>query len=94
MADPAESAALWRFGASQAAYGSHFERFFIATDVDRAIKLALGGDSAWIDQMNADPAFNWTQVIRDRQGRPRATLRILGNPNESYRDYQAAAHRR
>lgn len=36
-----------------------FERRFIASDIDRAVKLALAGDTAWIDQMNGAPAFNW-----------------------------------
>ncbi|MFY9822683.1 MAG: hypothetical protein WAM82_14955 [Thermoanaerobaculia bacterium] len=90
MADPQESAALWRDDANVSPdAGPRFERFFIATDVDRAMKLALNGDTAWVDQMNAGPAFNWIQVIRDPQGKPRATLRILGNPNQSYRDGEA-----
>jgi len=41
--------------------------------------------------MNGAPDFNWTQVIRDGQGKTRAVLKIYGNPNESYRDYQAVA---
>jgi hypothetical protein len=49
----------------------------------------LNGDTAWVDQMNAGPAFNWIQVLRDPQGKPRATLRILGNPTLSYRDGDA-----
>jgi hypothetical protein len=90
MADPQESAALWRDDANVSPdAGPRFERFFIATDVDRAMKLALNGDTAWVDQMNAGPAFNWIQVIRDSQGKPRATLRILGNPTQSYRDGEA-----
>jgi hypothetical protein len=91
MADPQESAALWRDDANVSPdAGPRFERFFIATDVDRAMKLALNGDTAWVDQMNAGPAFNWIQVLRDPQGKPRAALRILGNPTESYRDDEAA----
>jgi len=87
MADPQEAAALWRDDANVSPdAGPRFERFFIANDVDRAMKLALNGDTAWVDQMNAGPAFNWIQVIRDPQGKPRATLRILGNPGESFRD--------
>jgi hypothetical protein len=90
MADPQESAALWRDDANVSPdAGPRFERFFIATDVDRAMKLALNGDTAWVDQMNAGPAFNWIQVLRDPQGKPRATLRILGNSTESYRDGEA-----
>ena len=103
LADPADSTVLWRYpeGVSygnEAYYASNesdtppqLERLFIASDLDRAVSQALSGDTAWIDQMNADPAFNWHQTIRDRQGRIRAVLRILGNPGESYRDYQAVA---
>jgi hypothetical protein len=102
MADPADAAVLWRYppdgtshyngtSSGDPAESPKIERLFVANDVDRAIKQALSGDTAWIDQMNADPAFNWHQVIRDRQGRTRAVLRILGNPSESYREYQAVA---
>ncbi|HTG32873.1 MAG TPA: hypothetical protein VLB76_08055 [Thermoanaerobaculia bacterium] len=97
MADPADKAVLWRYpaGGRYTSYDSEtpakFERFFVASDVDRAIAQALGGDTAWIDQMNGAPDFNWTQVIRDGQGKIRAVLKIYGNPNESYRDYQAVA---
>ena len=95
MADPADPAVLWRFpkerNYSEPDPGPRLERIFVASDVDRAIHQALAGDTAWVDQMNADPAFNWHQVIRDRAGRTRAVLRILGNPGESYRDYQAVA---
>ncbi len=67
------------------------ERLFIADDVDRAIRQALSGDTAWIDQMNSAPSFEWHQVIRDGHGKVRAVLRILGKPDESYRTYKAAA---
>jgi len=97
MADPADKAVLWRYpaGGRTASYDAdkpaQFERLFVASDVDRAIAQALAGDTAWIDQMNGAPDFNWTQVIRDGQGKTRAVLKIYGNPNESYRDYQAVA---
>jgi hypothetical protein len=96
MADPVDGAALWRFDGNESASAgaAQFERFFIATDIDRAMKLALSGDTAWVEQMNSGLAFNWIQVIRDRHGKPRAMLRILGNPQESYRDYRSAAHPR
>jgi hypothetical protein len=95
MADPADPAVLWRFPASPYSSprdsGAKFERFFVADDIDRAVAQALSGDTAWIDQMNGAPDFNWYQVIRDGQGKIRAVLKVFGNPNESYRDYQAAA---
>jgi hypothetical protein len=93
LADPADETVLWRYtgecGTCETEPG--FERFFIARDDDRAIKLALQGDTAWIDQKNAGSGFVWHQVIRDGQGKNRAVLQIWGNENESFRDYQAVA---
>jgi len=87
IADPTDAAALWRYGDRWPSSTEGFlERYFIADDVARAIKLALAGDTAWVDQMNAGPAFNWIEVLRDPAGRPRAALRILGNPREDYRE--------
>jgi hypothetical protein len=95
MADPVDGTVLWRFPATVqfnvTTDGAQFERRFVADDIDRAVQQALTGDTAWIDQMNGAPAFNWYQAIRDDQGKVRAVLKIYGNPNESYRDYQAVA---
>ena len=66
-------------------------RFFIAKDDDRAVKLALQGDPAWIHQKNGGPGFVWYQVLKDAQGKSRAVLVIQGNPNESFREYAAGA---
>jgi hypothetical protein len=92
MADPVDKAVLWKYPGQRfysADKPDQFARSFIADDIDRAVAQALGGDTAWIDQMNGAPDFNWYQVIRDGQGKIRAVLKIFGNPNESYRDYQA-----
>lgn len=92
LPDPRNELVLWRYPTDisyEEAPG--FERIFVATDLDRAVKLALSGDTSWIDQMNRDPAFNWWQVIKDGKGAARGVLRIIGNPNESYREYQAVA---
>jgi len=92
MADPADKAVIWKYeGSFYTTEAPKFERFFVASDIDRAVSQALAGDTAWIDQMNGAPDFNWYQVIRDGQGKIRAVLKIFGNPNESYRDYQAVA---
>jgi hypothetical protein len=94
LAEPTDPTVLWKYPAGDTLYSSDgdpkIERFFIANDVDRAIKQALSGDTAWIDQMNGAPSFEWYQPIRDSQGKVRAVLRILGNPKESYRNYKAA----
>ncbi|HEY9420169.1 MAG TPA: hypothetical protein VIW92_02055 [Thermoanaerobaculia bacterium] len=93
MADPENEMVLWRFPEPSGTEGQPpgFARFFIASDIDRAVKQALTGDTAWIDQMNGAPAFNWYEVIKDPSGKVRAVLKIYGDPTESYRDYQAVA---
>lgn len=95
VADPADETVLWRYPSTESCTSCGdkpgFERFFIARDDDRAVKLALQGDTAWIDQKNAGPGFIWHQVIRDGQGKNRAVLQIWGNESESFRDYQAVA---
>ncbi|HEX3129549.1 MAG TPA: hypothetical protein VH394_19585 [Thermoanaerobaculia bacterium] len=95
VTDPADETVLWRYPSTEtcSACGDKpgFERFFIARDDDRAVKLALQGDTAWIDQKNSGPGFVWHQVIRDGQGKNRAVLQIWGNESESFRDYQAVA---
>lgn len=95
VADPVDETVLWRYPSTESCTSCGdkpgFERFFIARDDDRAVKLALQGDTAWIDQKNAGPGFIWHQVIRDGQGKNRAVLQIWGNDNESFRDYQAVA---
>jgi hypothetical protein len=99
LADPADETVLWRYppteapteGCSGCDVKPGFERFFIARDDDRAVNLALRGDTAWIDQKNGGGGFVWHQVIRDGQGKNRAVLQIWGNEDESFRDYQATA---
>lgn len=95
LADPADETVLWRYPGEGCTTcteeGPQLERFFIARDDDRAVKLALQGDTAWIDQKNGGPGFAWYQVIRDGQGKNRAVLQIWGNESESFRDYQAVA---
>jgi hypothetical protein len=96
LADPVDETVLWRYPPTEGCSGCEgkepgFERFFIARDDDRAVKLALQGDTAWIDQKNGGEGFVWHQVIRDGQGKNRAVLQIWGNESESFRDYQAVA---
>lgn len=94
LPDPGNPTVLWRYPKDDPRFANEpvkMERFFIAKDDDRAIHLALQGDTAWIDQKNEGGGFVWHQVIRDGQGKPRAVLQIWGDEDESFRDYQAVA---
>lgn len=88
--DPNDQAVLWRYPQYNQAGGWQFERLFIARDVERAVAQALRGDAAWIDQMNRDANWIWYQPIRSRSG-TLAVVKIEARPEESFRDYQAAA---
>jgi len=97
MADPDDDTVLWRYPAEgiysvrDASQQSKMVRFFIAKDDDRAVKLALQGDPAWINQKNGGAGFVWYHVVHDAQGHNRGVLVIDGNANESFRDYTAGA---
>ena len=96
MADPDDDTVLWRlpegsppFDTANTSYT--FERFFIASDDDRAVQLALQGDTGWIDQKNSGPGFVWYHMVRSGPGKPRGVLLIVGDQSESFREYQAVA---
>jgi hypothetical protein len=94
LPDPQDDSVLWRF-ASEDLYSSSgspkMERFFIAKDDDRAIKLALSGDPAWINQKNGGDGFTWYHLVKDAQGHTRAVLVLDANQQESFREYAAGA---
>lgn len=96
LADPDDDTVLWRlpegtYPFDPANTNFTFERFFIARDDDQAVKLALEGDSGWIDQKNSGPGFVWYHVVQSGPGKPRAVLLIVGNQSQSFREYQAVA---
>jgi len=96
LPDADDEAVLWRYPAAgpyslQTDDNRQMSRFFIAKDDDRAVKLALQGDPAWINQKNDGAGFTWYQLVKDAQGRNRAVLVLEGNQNESFREYAAGA---
>jgi hypothetical protein len=92
LADPTDDTVLWQFESNDV-YDEvpKMERFFIAKDDDRAVKLALSGDPAWIHQKNGGDGFTWYHLVKDAQGKNRAVLVIEGNQRESFREYAAGA---
>jgi hypothetical protein len=96
LPDPQDGSVLWSLSSDEL-YSTdmadlpRMERFFIAKDDDRAVKLALSGDPAWINQKNGGEGFTWYHLVKDAQGRTRAVLVIDGNQKESFREYAAGA---
>ncbi|MDP8235092.1 MAG: hypothetical protein P9M08_01785 [Candidatus Erginobacter occultus] len=88
LPDPADDSALWKFragGYSREEPGP--QRFFIARESDRAVKLALEGDPGPLDELNRRRDFIRCFVVTDDRGTPAAVIRIEGNPRENFRDY-------
>ena len=85
LADSAEEQALWQLTARRGSWsstnGPAFERRFVADDRARAVRQALAGDRAWIEQINGDRNFVWYEVITGEHGRPLAVLLVEGNPD-------------
>src|SRR5262249_23634685 len=55
LPDPRDTTVLWRYPSTTSCSNCDekvpLERFFVARDLDRAVQLALSGDTAWVEQM-------------------------------------------
>lgn len=92
LADPADPGVLWHYQPpSDSEKPAMLDRMLVSRDQERAISQALHRQPAWIDQMNGD--LNWLayQTVKAADGRPLAVVEILGNDQESYRDYSSVA---
>jgi len=88
--DGADASALWEYAPD--AYGrTHFTRFFIAKDLERAMRKAFDGDSHALDAAGARMPFEVYFIIRDAAAAPRAVLRVWGNQRENFREYRAGS---
>lgn len=88
VADASDASAMWGYTAwREYRVEDGFARFFIARDFERAMKEGLNGSEAALETQNAEIGFTWYHVVRGRDGRPLAVLRIDGNPRENFREY-------
>lgn len=90
LPDPAEATAMWGYTAWRNAYSNcdGFARFYVAKDFEKAMRQAVDGEAAALDDINARNEFSWYQPLAGADGRPLAVLRIDGNPRYSFRDYR------
>ena len=90
LPDPAEAAAMWGYTAWRNAYSNcdGFARFYVAKDFEKAMRRAMDGDDAALEDINARNEFSWYQPLAGAAGRPVAVLRIDGNPRFSFREYR------
>ncbi len=85
--DPVEQTAMWGYTAWRAySNADGFARFFIAKDFEKAMRRAVDGSTADLDQINERNEFIWYKVLPEEKGK--AVLRIDGNSHQSFREYR------
>lgn len=87
--DAAEPAAMWGYTAWRDYTNvDGFARFFIAKDFEKAMRRAMDGSTADLDQINDRNEFIWYRVLSGEDGKGKAVLRIDGNSRQSFREYR------
>jgi hypothetical protein len=87
--DPAEPTAMWGYTAwRDYTNADGFARFFIAKDFEKAMRRAVDGSAADLDQINDRNEFIWYKLLSGEDGKGKAVLRIDGNSHQSFREYR------
>lgn len=91
VADPEDASFLWRLERSPDDYRRFvFRHVFVTRDQEKAVRLALQGDTKWLEQMSGDANWIWYRPLRATpKERPLAVVYLAANPNESFRDYSS-----
>ncbi len=90
MPDPTEATAMWGFTSWRECYTNidGFARFYVAKDFEKAMRKAVDGNAADLDQINSRNEFTWYRILPGGDGKPKAVVRIDGNPRQSFRQYR------
>jgi len=87
--DPAEPTAMWGYTAwRDYTNADGFARFFIAKDFEKAMRRAVDGSAADLDQINDRNEFVWYKLLPGENGKGKAVVRIDGNSHQSFREYR------
>lgn len=87
--DPTEPTAMWGYTAwRDYTNADGFARFFIAKDFEKAIRRAVDGSAADLDQINGRNDFVWYKLLSGENGKVKAVVRIDGNSHQSFREYR------
>lgn len=87
--DPAETSAMWGYTAwRDYTNADGFARFFVAKDFEKAMRRAVDGSTADLDQINARNEFIWYKALSGEDGKAEAVVRIDGNSRQSFREYR------
>lgn len=87
--DPAEPTAMWGYTAwRDYTNADGFARFFVAKDFEKAMRRAVDGAAADLDQINDRNEFVWYKLLSCENGKGEAVVRIDGNSHQSFREYR------
>jgi hypothetical protein len=87
--DPTEPTAMWGYTAwRDYTNADGFARFFIAKDFEKAMRRAVDGSTADLDQLNARNEFVWYKLLAGEDGKAKAVVRLDGNSHQSFREYR------
>jgi hypothetical protein len=87
--DPAEPTAMWGYTAWRAYTNADgFARFFVAKDFEKAMRKAVDGSTADLDEINGRNEFVWYKLLSGEKGTATAVVRIDGNSHQSFREYR------
>lgn len=87
--DPTEPTAMWGYTAwRDYTNADGFARFFIAKDFEKAMRRAVDGSAADLDQINDRNEFVWYKLLSGENGKGKAVVRIDGNSHQSFREYR------
>jgi hypothetical protein len=64
-----------------------FARFFVAKEFEKAMVGGLEGDEAALTKLNEESRFTWYYIVKNKEGKPIAVLRVDGNSKENFREY-------
>jgi hypothetical protein len=89
LPDSQDNTAIWSYQ-SFGDYNSKkgFDRLFVAKEYEKAIQEAFQGKPELLKVINDRTGFKWYYEVKNPQNQTIAVLRIDGNPNENFRDYQ------
>ncbi|MBM4143561.1 MAG: hypothetical protein FJ225_08240 [Lentisphaerae bacterium] len=89
ISDPTEQTAMWGYTAwRDYTNADGFARFFIAKDFEKAMRRAVDGSAADLDQINDRNEFVWYKLLSGESGKGKAVVRIDGNSHQSFREYR------
>jgi len=90
LPDPDEPTAMWGYTAWRNVYSNAdgFARFYVAKDFERAMRSAVDGNPAPLEEINDRNEFIWYKLLKTSDGDDKAIVRIDGNSHQSFREYK------